>query len=337
MARGNTSKGMQRRPTEDAVRCAGSLHSAHGPGSDVVGVELQAGGASPNSRCTHATICKFTHVQTTPCQNGHLCLHRSVTRHGRRLWPAGASGWSRAVAGFRLQWVQPMASQRPPQTTFPTSASPKRQTRLRRWRAAQVPHESARLLVPARPPPSPTRLAFAAAAGKLWIASFRRSATFSRPPLHMVAGCGCRVRINGDTSMGSTTACRAVHDKVEPAPVLRLYARRVLPLRSQRLSRDADPARSTSLARLASRPVRGQASAWSPNALRTAPHPGFGPQALLRRGSGCRSRRRNFFFTHTHTFLLFTRSQCFGAQIQGQATASGWREEVEPMAQRDGR
>ena len=46
----------------------------------------------------------------------------------------------------------------------------------------------------------------------------------------------------------------------------------------------------------ASRPMRGQASAWSPKPSTAAPHPRIGPQALPRRGSGCRRRCRKAAF-----------------------------------------
>ena len=57
-------------------------------------------------------------------------------------------------------------------------------------------------------------------------------------------------------------------------------------------------ARSTSLARLARRPVRGHAGVWSPNASARRPHPGSEalPQRLGASGSGSRSLTRSALF-----------------------------------------
>ena len=66
----------------------------------------------------------------------------------------------------------------------------------------QVLDKAARLLVPSgRPPPSRGRRAFAA---PLVSARLRRSATFSAAPSTTAAhGCGCPVRVRGDTSVAS--------------------------------------------------------------------------------------------------------------------------------------
>ena len=50
---------------------------------------------------------------------------------------------------------------------------------------------------------------------------------------------------------------------------------------------------STTFARLANKPVREQARAWSPRGSMAPPHPGLGPQRLGQRGRGRRRRRLN--------------------------------------------
>ena len=52
-------------------------------------------------------------------------------------------------------------------------------------------------------------------------------------------------------------------------------------------------ARSTTLARLANKPVLGHASAWSPKASTVPPQPGLGPHLLGQSGRASRKRRRN--------------------------------------------